>query len=85
MYDKDTGEPIIFTNVILKGTTTGAATDVNGYYSISKVEPGPLHLGGDLPGLRHGPEVRDAVERDQIITEKLYHRKERHPDARSSR
>lgn len=31
VYDTKTGEPIIFTNVILKGTTIGAATDVNGY------------------------------------------------------
>jgi hypothetical protein len=44
VYDKQTGEPIIFTNVILKGTTIGAATDVNGYYSISKVHAGQLHL-----------------------------------------
>lgn len=41
VYDKLTGEPIIFTNVILQGTTIGAATDVNGYYSISKVDPAP--------------------------------------------
>jgi len=44
VYDKATGEPVIFTNVILKGTTTGAATDVNGYYSISKIAPGTYTL-----------------------------------------
>jgi CarboxypepD_reg-like domain/TonB-dependent Receptor Plug Domain len=40
VYDKETGEPILFTNVYLKGTTYGAATDVNGYYSISNVPIG---------------------------------------------
>ncbi|MCE3279432.1 MAG: hypothetical protein K0S44_1623 [Bacteroidetes bacterium] len=40
VYLKDTGEPMLFTNVILKGTTIGNATDVNGYYSITKIPPG---------------------------------------------
>lgn len=71
VYDKSTGEPVIFTNVILKGTTTGAATDVNGYYSISKVPVGSYtllvtYLGYDTL------EQDVKVERDQIITEKLY-------------
>ena len=44
VYDKSNGEPIIFTNVYLKGTTYGVATDVNGYYSISKVKEGKYFL-----------------------------------------
>ena len=40
VYDKATGEPVLFTNVYLKGTTLGAATDVNGYYSITKIPAG---------------------------------------------
>lgn len=44
VYDKETGEPVIFTNVYLKGTTTGVATDVNGYYSLTKIEPGKYTL-----------------------------------------
>ncbi len=40
VYDKNTGEPIIFCNVTLKGTTIGAPTDVNGYFSIPKVPAG---------------------------------------------
>ncbi len=71
VYDKATGEPVIFTNVILKGTTTGAATDVNGYYSISKVQPGSYtlmvtYLGYDTL------QKQVTVARDQIITEKLF-------------
>ena len=37
---KKTGEPIIFCNVILEGTTIGASTDVNGFFSISNIPTG---------------------------------------------
>ena len=29
VYEKETGEPVLFTSVYLKGTNYGAATDVN--------------------------------------------------------
>jgi hypothetical protein len=71
VYDKGTGEPIIFTNVVLKGTTTGAATDVNGYFSITKLQPGThtlmvTYLGYDTL------EKTVTLARDQILTEKLF-------------
>jgi len=44
VYDESTGEPIIYTNVILQGTTYGASTDVNGYYTISQVPEGTYKL-----------------------------------------
>lgn len=44
VYDKSTGEPSIFINVYLEGTTIGASTDVNGYYVISKIPPGNYEL-----------------------------------------
>ncbi len=40
VYLKDSGEPVLFTNVVLKGTTIGQATDVNGYFSITKIPAG---------------------------------------------
>ena len=40
VYDKTTGEPIAYGNVILKGTTTGTTTDINGYFVFSKVKAG---------------------------------------------
>ena len=40
VYDKNSGEPIMFCNVFLKGTTIGAPTDINGMYNISKVAVG---------------------------------------------
>lgn len=44
VYDKTTGEPVIFTNVMLKGTNYGSSTDVNGYFVISKVPKGDYSL-----------------------------------------
>ncbi len=40
VYDKKTGEPLIFTKVYLEGTTIGMSTDVNGFFNITKIKPG---------------------------------------------
>jgi CarboxypepD_reg-like domain/TonB-dependent Receptor Plug Domain len=37
--DLETGEPLIGANILISGTTMGAATDVNGYYIILNVPP----------------------------------------------
>ncbi len=44
VYDKESGEPVIFGNVIIEGTVYGAATDVNGLYAIPNVPPGSYNL-----------------------------------------
>jgi len=44
VYETASGEPIIFTNVYLYQTTYGAATDVNGFFAITKVPPGNYTL-----------------------------------------
>lgn len=38
--DKETGEPLIGVNIVLEGTTLGAATDVNGDYIVLGIPPG---------------------------------------------
>ncbi|MBU0560536.1 MAG: TonB-dependent receptor [Bacteroidetes bacterium] len=38
--DSATGDPLPFVNVIIMGTTLGAATDLDGYYSILNIPPG---------------------------------------------
>ncbi|MFA6806146.1 MAG: TonB-dependent receptor, partial [Bacteroidales bacterium] len=40
VYDKATGETIIFSNVLILNTTYGSSTDNNGYFVISKVPQG---------------------------------------------
>ena len=44
VYDKGSGEPIMFCNVVLKETTTGSTTDINGMYNISKIQAGTYTL-----------------------------------------
>lgn len=75
VYEEATGEPSIFTPVSLRGATNlGAQTDVNGYFSISKVPPGHytlriVYLSFDTVS------VEVDVKADQIISEKLYLKK----------
>jgi CarboxypepD_reg-like domain/TonB-dependent Receptor Plug Domain len=72
VYLKETGEPVLFTNVILKGTTIGNATDVNGYFSITKVAPGnyTLMITSSL-GVDTLLEPVTVTAND-IVTKKLY-------------
>ncbi|MCP9291030.1 TonB-dependent receptor [Gracilimonas sediminicola] len=42
--DASTGEPIIGANILVMGTTQGAATDLNGEYEIDDVDPGTYNL-----------------------------------------
>jgi len=44
VLDAESGEPVIFINVYLEGTNYGAQTDVNGYYSLTKVKQGSFTL-----------------------------------------
>ncbi len=40
VIDKKTGEPLPFVNVLVLETTSGAATDLDGYYTILNLRPG---------------------------------------------
>ena len=40
VLDKENGEPVIYTNVTLKGTTLGAQTNDDGFYVITNIPPG---------------------------------------------
>lgn len=71
VYDKENGEPVLFTNVYLSGTTYGAATDVNGYYSVTKVPPGNYNLV--VSSIEFDTLVTPiTVAANEIITKKLY-------------
>jgi len=71
LYSKETGEPVIFTTVVLEGTAYGAATDHNGLYSITKVPAGEYMLkvkSIEYDSLR----VAVTVKENQIVTKTLY-------------
>ncbi len=74
IYLKESGEPNIFTNVYLKGTTYGASTDVNGFFTISKVPPGKYTLRVTYLGY-DTLDVPLLVKANAIITKKLYMQK----------
>ena len=70
IYDKENGEPIMFCNVIIKGTDIGGATDINGMYNLSKLDPGNYtlvitYLGYDTK------EVTLSLKSGQIINKNI--------------
>lgn len=48
--DSKTGEPLIGVNIIVEGTSLGAATDVDGFYVILNVPPGTYDLKASYIG-----------------------------------
>lgn len=44
VYELSNGEPMVGVTIVLKGTTKGAHTDVNGYFNIPKLEAGKATL-----------------------------------------
>ena len=44
VYEESTGEPMMFTNVYLKGTTFGGSTNENGYFNINRIPDGRYTL-----------------------------------------
>ena len=71
VYSKETGEPVLFTNVYLKGTTLGAATDVNGYYSITKIPAGDYTLM--VTSIEYDSLATPVtIVAGEILTKKLY-------------
>ena len=71
VYEKETGEPVIFTNVYLYKTSYGSATDVNGYFAISQIPPGKYTLMVTYLGF-DTLQMEVNVRANEIITKKLY-------------
>jgi len=71
VYEKESGEPVIYTNVYLFKTTYGAATDVNGYFAISKIPVGTYTLMVTYLGFDTLRMEVNVIE-NEIITKKLY-------------
>jgi hypothetical protein len=71
VFEKETGEPVIYTNVYLYKTPYGAATDVNGYFMISKIPSGNYTLLVTYLGFDTLKMSMNVKEND-IIDQKLY-------------
>jgi len=50
IVDSETGEELIGANILLEGTTIGAASDIEGNYKISSVPPGSYYLIASMIG-----------------------------------
>lgn len=74
VYDKETGEPVLFTNVFLKGTVYSASTDVNGYYTINNIPPGNYTITVTYLGY-DSLQIPVSVNGADLITKQLYIRK----------
>lgn len=44
VYNKANGEPVAFSNVYIKGTTIGTSTDLNGFFTLTKIPQGTHSL-----------------------------------------
>ena len=71
VYEKSTGEPLSYINVLLKGTKIGVQTDVNGYFSIPQLQAGTYTLWTSLLGFDTA-QVNVSVRANGITTQKLY-------------
>lgn len=72
VYDKKTGEPVIGCNVYLgDGSSWGSATDVNGYFTISKVTPGKYTMIASAVGFQKFTKEVEIID-GKVINDKIY-------------
>lgn len=74
VYEQETSEPSIYTSVYLKGTTFGGQTNLDGFFSITRVPAGDYTLMVTSVGF---DTIRQAitVKPNDIITKKIYVKK----------
>jgi len=71
IYEKKTGEPVIFCNVMLTGTSYGAATDVNGFFNITKIKPGNYTMQVSFIGYE-SIKVPITITANKILDKKVF-------------
>ncbi|MFZ4521172.1 MAG: TonB-dependent receptor [Bacteroidales bacterium] len=71
IYEQETGEPVLFTNVYLYKTSIGAPTDANGYFAITKIPPGQYFLMVTYVGF-DTLKLPVTVKANDLQTKKLY-------------
>ena len=71
IYEEETGEPVIFTNVYLYKTSMGSPTDENGYFAITRIPPGEYILMVTYIGF-DSLQIPTTINANDLITKKLY-------------
>ncbi|MEI6433354.1 MAG: TonB-dependent receptor [Bacteroidota bacterium] len=74
VYEQETGEPVLFTNVYFQKTSIGAPTDANGYFAITKIPPGNYTLMVTYVGF-DTLKIPVTIKTDDLLTKKLYLKK----------
>jgi len=69
VYNSINNEPIMFANVVLEGTTTGATTDLDGNYRIENLEPGLYNIQISYVGFNDQtiPEIEVTNAKPAIV------------------
>ena len=67
--DKDTKQPLPGVNIVVEGTTMGAATDANGRYFILQVPPGSYNLVVTMMGYQSTKATNLKVSVDLTTTQ----------------
>jgi hypothetical protein len=71
VYDKQTGEPLIFTTVYLQEIMVGKATDINGFFSLSKIKEGTYTLKSVALGY-DTVAVKVTITAGKIVNQNLF-------------
>jgi len=71
VYEKESGEPVLFTNVYLYKTSIGAPTDANGYFAITRIPPGDYTLMVTYVGF-DTLKIPVSIKANDLISKKLY-------------
>ncbi len=74
VYDKENGEPIIFTNVFIQELMLGKATDINGFYALTKLKEGKYTLKCVALGYDTA-SVQITIVANKITTQNLFVKK----------
>lgn len=71
IYDKKTGEPLIFTTVFIQELMIGKQTDINGFYALSKLKEGTYTLKCAVIGYDTAI-AKITIVAGKITTQNLY-------------
>ena len=71
VYSKETGEPVLYTNVYLFKTNFGVATDADGYYNLTKIPPGKYTLMISYMGY-DSLQLEVNLKPGEILSKNLY-------------
>ncbi len=71
IYDKKTGEPLIFTTIYIPELQIGKTTDINGFYALSKIKPGAYTLKCSALGY-DSAAVKITITANKITNQNLF-------------